>query len=197
MVAATFSYPKERPLNQIYLVTILAGITVLHHRSFPEKWSASSKAGSSFLYSCVGIGVLICALGYVRLKAEFNLEKAGPALKQGNWQAAIDYIDKAYTPWSTIDPINHPILSYRGKIHYQAGQFQQAIDDMTKGLKDNPYYVNFYVSRGNAYFQLRNFEAAINDYNKVIEQNTFFIEHAHYSRGNSYWGNAKPTSSND
>lgn len=58
-----------------------------------------------------------------------------------------------------------------GLNHYEAGEFQEAINDYTSFIKINPNDAYAYFNRRLAYVELGKFQEAINDFTRAIKIN--------------------------
>ena len=73
----------------------------------------------------------------------------------------------------------------QASVHYQKGEYDQAIDDLDEALRLNPEYAEAYNNRGIAYFSKREYDQAIADYNEALRLNPELVE-AYNNRGLAY-----------
>ena len=72
----------------------------------------------------------------------------------------------------------------RGIVYYSAGEYKQAISDLTEAIKFGPGYAYCYYFRGRSYEHLGNHDQAVSDYNKAAE-----LEREHNNRINEISNN--------
>jgi import receptor subunit TOM70 len=71
-----------------------------------------------------------------------HLDKGIQELYAGNLIDAESSLNKAFEE----DPLNPEVYFYRGKVHWQSGNFNLAINDFQKALEINPHYNQARVS---------------------------------------------------
>jgi tetratricopeptide (TPR) repeat protein len=99
--------------------------------------------------------------------AHFNLRNYKKAMSDVN--RTIEILPK----WSAA-------YYFRGLIHYQNGDYQEAVDDHTQAIDDKhrnkrKVDLSYYYARGNAYMALRQYENAMADYTKCIKLNSKWV----------------------
>lgn len=82
-----------------------------------------------------------------------------------------------------LEPGRYESFINRGVAHFNAEQYQQAIDDFTSALQFGEIPVA-YQNRGNAYMKLSNFQAAVEDYQKSLA--LYPSGYVYYSLGFAY-----------
>ena len=96
----------------------------------------------------------------------------------------IDRAEKYYSEGLKLDPSNYEALHFLGTIQYQKGNFNLAIENISKAITlcgKNPF---FYNNLGIAHHSLKNFERALFCYEKaVIIQPD--LSDAHFNQGNA------------
>ena len=78
------------------------------------------------------------------------------------------------------------IHNNRGLAYGEKGDYDSAIEALTKAIELNPNYAAAYNNRGNAYRDNGNFDRAIADYTKAIELKPDFVE-AYNHRDDAYY----------
>lgn len=68
-----------------------------------------------------------------------------------------------------LDPNNFSYYSSRGKIRYNLGKYQEAVDDFTRTMQIRPDLVYHYSERGFALAALNKDRQALDDFNRVIK----------------------------
>lgn len=93
------------------------------------------------------------------------LAKARAALKEMKVEAAITFLDKAIA----ADPKNLESLSLRGSLREALGQYDKAIEDMTRVLELSPKAAAVYNQRGSARFKAGKIKESVEDFDKFLE----------------------------
>ena len=78
------------------------------------------------------------------------------------------------------------IHNNRGLAYGENGDYERAIEALTKAIELNPNYAIAYYNRGLAYGEKGDYERAIKDYSKTIDLQPDLAE-AHYNRGEAYY----------
>ena len=78
------------------------------------------------------------------------------------------------------------IYNNRGLAYGEKGDYERAIEALTKAIELNPNYAIAYYNRGLAYGEKGDFDRAIKDYSKTIDLQPDLAE-AHYNRGEAYY----------
>lgn len=85
-----------------------------------------------------------------------------------------------------LDPACADAYIVRGTAYLDKGEFDRAIDDLTRGIQLAPERdAMAYNNRGYAYLEKGDFDLAKRDFNKAIELDTNFAM-AYYNRGKTY-----------
>lgn len=103
------------------------------------------------------------------------------AIKQGNYEQAINYLTMAIQ----IDPDFADAYYVRAIVYKDLGDYDQAIADYNKVIDLAPNAVPVYNDRGVTYKKLGKYNQAIADYNKAIELDPDFVL-AYINRGVAY-----------
>ncbi len=74
----------------------------------------------------------------------------------------------------------------RGLASLHSGEYQQAINDLTRAIEIYPNHAAAHINRGSAYYKLGNHQQAIEDFNKAIEIDPKLAE-AYFGRGNVFF----------
>ncbi len=115
------------------------------------------------------------------LNAEEYVRRGLEAQRQGDYEQAIQYYDKA------INQKPHFANAYnnRGVAYGSKGDFDHEIQDYTKAIELNPNYAKAYYNRGVAYKDKGDFDQAIQDFNEAIKLNPNYA-YAYNNRGVAY-----------
>ena len=76
-------------------------------------------------------------------------------------------------------------LLSEGNEKYEAGNYEEAIEDFNRAIELDPEYSGAYYNRGNARKNMGEYEEAIEDFNRAIEHNAANI-HAYQNRAELY-----------
>ncbi len=79
------------------------------------------------------------------------------------------HAEELYTESISLEPENHMLYAYRGKVNALQDMFIPAIADYTRAIEINPTYAWHYLDRGRLQAELRRFEIALEDYDDFIE----------------------------
>lgn len=84
----------------------------------------------------------------------------------------------AYTQQSLItrSKNNNPTLSFadyykQGHAAYQTRDYEQAVENFSQAIKQEPKHAKAFVNRGNARYNLKDYEGALVDYNQAVQIN--------------------------
>ncbi len=141
----------------------------------PDYWEAYFERGKVYLY----FNRLEEAEEDFKKTIEINPEfeeaysyLAQIELMRGNDEKALQYLDKV------SKEKNYKYYYNLGKILYNAGSYEAAIDAMTKALEENKYIVDGYYTRAKAYEALERYREALEDLKAAVtlmpEEKKFF-----------------------
>ncbi|MDR2035028.1 MAG: tetratricopeptide repeat protein [Helicobacteraceae bacterium] len=68
----------------------------------------------------------------------------------------------------------------------KSGKFQEAIEQFSNAIKEDPNNVEAYIRRGRSYANIKDYSRAIADFNQAIRIDSSNAN-AYHSRGNSYY----------
>lgn len=85
-------------------------------------------------------------------------------------------------------PQNFSFADYyqQGDVAYKARDYERAIDNFGRAIKQDPAHAKAYVNRGNARYNLKDYEGALADYNQALQINPREVK-AFVNRGNAYY----------
>lgn len=96
-----------------------------------------------------------------------------------------------YTQQTLLTPQtnNSPHLGFadyykQGHAAYKIRDYEQAIENFTQAIAQNPQHARSHVNRGNARYNLKDYEGAMNDYSEALQINPQEIK-AFVNRGNA------------
>ncbi|WP_353932262.1 tetratricopeptide repeat protein [Okeanomitos corallinicola TIOX110] len=131
----------------------------------------------SILFGIFGLGLL----GYLDLMIKFTR----PFVSQNPYtqQSLISQKSKQITEDENLTFVDY---YERGNTNYQNREYEQAIENFSKGIKKNPNFSKLYINRGNARYNLNDYEGALVDYNQALKINPQEVK-AFVNRGNTYY----------
>lgn len=129
-------------------------------------------------------------------KAEWAFEKSIKEDKRyinsyialANLQANINKLDEAMVNCNeaiTLDPKSRDALLARSKVFIKKLDYQNAINDISRNIVNNPADEEMFFIRGTYYQQFSQHQNAINDFNKVLSLNSKNAD-ALYNRAKSF-----------
>lgn len=136
-------------------------------------WETTSLTGEDFY-----LGKGASSAGTASLLASNEATQKQNVLSRSN-------IDLKNVKVSDADKTQAEIFYAQGKISYQAGKYEKAIQDLNKAIELNPAYADAYYVRGNAYYDIKENDKAIDDYTLAIQFNPKSAD-AYYWRGNTH-----------
>lgn len=97
--------------------------------------------------------------------------RAKSHISSGDYQKAIDDLDKVIKLSPGHGKPFAKAYSNRGSIYYAIANYQKAADDFSKSIEVDPLNPDVYYNRGNAYLAMEDYKSAIKDFNKALEFN--------------------------
>ena len=139
LFVSLFTFPLERINHQVYLVLMMAVVISYYYRQKP-------KAGDSALFNKINFTVLLISVfsvyfSFLYVKSEVNVHKLLSAMNRGNQRQVIRYADKAYSPFTTVDYNNVPILMYKGVAYMRMKRFNEGYAQLKAALDCFPNQV--------------------------------------------------------
>ncbi len=174
MTDAFFSFPQERIEHTVYLMLLMATALAVYHKLFPLKKKSPRFAARLVMSPLL---ILLCfpiALGCLRLRSEIHANRAIAALARGNWQTVIAEIDRAASPFTTMDALTHPFVWYRGCANFALKRFQEAHEDFKKAQAIHPNLANVLNDLASSYAALGEYGQALAYCEKAIAISPYF-----------------------
>jgi len=190
MVISSFTFPRERIFHSMFLLMMMVIVISLYHRA-----SGSRKNLSRLFMFAVGIPAAILLVlagvnGYIRLNAEVYTKRALAARKAKAWPAVINEIDKAYSPFATLDPMSTPLKWYRGEANFLMNNNTQALEDFKQAYKAHPYHIHVLNNLGTCYEIACDHDNAVFYYKKALQMLPEF-EEALINLGATYYNTGR------
>jgi O-antigen ligase len=179
VVGSCFDFPLERIDHQVYLAVILAIVTVI--RRSLDGVAVAADGGRDwrplpaavFRYVLPPI-LVVLGLGIAYSLAGIRQEKfmilSRRALRDQDWQAAVDNARRAATPWKTLDPLVTPIAFLEGMGHMRLGRLPEATACLERARGQNPNRMYIVNNLGILYAAGGQFEKAIECFERAVQQ---------------------------
>ncbi|MGH9548186.1 MAG: tetratricopeptide repeat protein, partial [Terriglobales bacterium] len=144
-----------------------------------------SEEPENFYHAC---GRLKIKMPAISADARQHFDGADRLSRDGRFDDAIAECGKAIA----ANAIFPEAFSLRAGAYVQKKQMQEATDDYSKAIEQNPYHRDYYIDRGNTRPRkdLKDYELAIADFGKAIELDPECAE-AYDSRGECYRSQTK------
>ncbi|TAE61155.1 MAG: tetratricopeptide repeat protein [Nostocales cyanobacterium] len=145
--------------------------------SYPAVKTTNKKKFYTIAFSLFGLGLL----GYLDLMIKFTR----PFVSQNPYtqQSLMTQPVQKKQEDDNLSFVDH---YERGNTNYQNREYEEAIENFTKGIKKNPNFSKLYINRGNARYNLNDYEGALADYDQAIKINPQEVK-AFVNRGNTYY----------
>jgi O-antigen ligase/lipoprotein NlpI len=173
-VISLFSFPKERIEQNTFLIFIIVPVVLKYHKiKGVNQKKKSSDSGITLLVSLLFF-ITICFslfLGTERIKSDVHVLKALSAKNKANWREVINQVNKAKSPYYTMDPMSTPLLWYRGTANFNLGNQNEAFKDFKSAYEINPYHIHILNNLGTCYELNKDHNAAIEYFNKALAIN--------------------------
>ena len=141
LLIAFFSFPGERIAHSVYLLTMMAIITMLYHQHFPVKAVMRHRAVNALAF-VVSVSLLFSMyVGWVRMESELYTKKGLQAQNRHHWAESIPELTKAISPFANMHPAGTPIIFYRGLAHAHLDSIRNALQDFQSAEKVHPYHI--------------------------------------------------------
>ena len=177
MVFSFFDFPKERTELNIYLFFILSLTAAKYQELKPPAFK--NIAAKSFLFIILPfLLVLMMALffGIKRINGEIQAKKAIEALHGGQFDIAIQGINKSYSRYYEMDPTSTPVLWYSGLANFRKGNKKEALRNFMDASLINPYHSHVYNSIGVLYASSGDFAKAGDYFSRSIKLRPYATE---------------------
>ena len=144
-VGSCFDFPLERVSHQVCVAAQFAAVTVLARGLRSPPPAASGTTLWPRIAALVALVPLVVGLVYTTagIRQERFMILARRALRDHDWQAAVDHARRAATPWRTLDPLATPISFLEGMGLLRLGRNEEATRCLERARRENPN--RFYV----------------------------------------------------
>jgi len=172
-IISWFNFPKDRIEHSVFLIFLLA---------FSANVPLSKPFKNYKKLNLLLIVLLFCGslfsgwYGYQRYVSEKYTRKAIEARNNQKWEAVIQNINKAESPYYELDPTTTPIVWYRGIAYYALGKTDKAFQDFLLAYKANPYHMHVINNLATCYELKGNHERAIELYKEALKIYPDFID---------------------
>jgi len=167
-VISFFDFPKERIEHLVYFGFILS---MVNHYS--DKYEVMTLKVSRTLVAAVSLtlftGILIAIyVGYSRVKSEIYMRDALHARSLGNWNGVIEYINKARTPFFTMDLMSTPLSWYSGVAYFSKNEIATAHQNFLEAYRIHPNHLHVLNNLATCEQLLNNPDKAIELYKESL-----------------------------
>ncbi len=100
------------------------------------------------------------------IDAQLFLARGGLHRMQGHWEAALADFDRA----AQLDPYDSAIVFNRGRLYFEAGAYQVAVEILDRFLTEHPTHLHALVTRARALRKLDQQLLAAKDYSRALAQ---------------------------
>ncbi|WGV28246.1 tetratricopeptide repeat protein [Halotia branconii] len=153
----------------------------LHHWNYWQRGNTANYAPYKRSHKAKVYPAIFCLLGFGLLGyLDVMVKFTRPFVSQN-----------AYTQQTLIarPKVKTPTLSFadyykQGHAAYQIRDYDQAVENFSQAIKQEPTNSKAYVNRGNARYNLKDYEGALADYNQALQINPQEVK-AYVNRGNS------------
>lgn len=160
MVFAFFSFPKERALHTILVMTMI-GLVVKEYPMRKQWYGRNYK----ILTFCTLIIFSALFINCHRYKAEVYSKKFLIATNYQNWPKVIKIIDDNYSLYATMVGYSvTPILYYRAVAHYHLRHSEKSFEDFLDSHKNHPNHASTLYNLGYYHSREKNYKQALHYY---------------------------------
>jgi len=174
MVISFFSFPKERIEQNIFLIFMFVPVIIRYNEIKIRKPQPQliSSGKTTLILSALLIPTLFSVfIGIQRTKSDTHVLNALNAKNKANWHEVLLQINKATSPYYTMDPMSTPLLWYRGTANFNLGNQNEAFKDFKSAYEINPYHVHILNNLGTCYELNKDHITAIEYFNKALAIN--------------------------
>lgn len=173
-IISLFSFPKERIEQNTLLLFMIAPVIIQYHKLKGIKPIYTNlTSGISLFISLLFLTIISFSMfiGKERIISDTHMLQALNAKNKANWPKVASHINKAITPYYTMDPMSTPLAWYRGTANFNLGKTDEAFEDFKKAYLINPYHVHILNNLGTCYELKKDHTTAINYFSKALSIN--------------------------
>ncbi len=174
LVIATFSFPKERPDQSVFLA-IAFGLIFSRSGEMAENPVHRRSAVKGLLLLLPFI-VLTGYIGTIRLRSEIHTRKAFIHRSKSEWNKMISEVQEAEGFFSRLDPTSTPLRWYSGLGWYNIGNQEKALADFKAAYRANPNHLHTINNLATSYGFAGELQSAINLYKKAAKISPDFTD---------------------
>ncbi len=144
---AFFAFPYDR-VDTLMLMMLMVALII--YAAWPLADSATDaekkntqpeRKGKALVFVLMAMLAIGLILGQRMIKSEVHTKQAKALLDHQQWERAISESERAYRAFPQLDPVNNPLLWYKGNALMNMGRLEEARYTLEKALVDNPYSV--------------------------------------------------------
>jgi O-antigen ligase len=159
LAVSFFNFPYERMNHQVYMAIIIGGAASLRYKLAPQQTFKPPQ--TNLLMVLIIFSAFGALYGYKTMQQESNLKYSISAMHHENWRTMLNYAQRAYNPFKSLDPLSNPPEYYEGMALAKLGRHHEALDAYAKARKQFPN--NMWITNwmGQSYYQVGRFEDAL------------------------------------
>jgi O-antigen ligase len=165
LMNSIFDFPLARVNHQIYLAMYLATSVLLSRETRPSKAQTKiTPQPRPLLWLAVPtLVILLLGISYSRaaIRQELNLSIALEAAAIEKWNASLKFVQRASTPWKTLDPFATPLAFHEATALIHLNREPEALKALEKAYKANPNRIHIINDLGSYYARAGRFREAI------------------------------------
>ncbi|MFC2172076.1 tetratricopeptide repeat protein [Acidobacteriota bacterium] len=174
-VTAFFSFPFQSSIPPLGFCCFLSALVVLvdppvrlskEARPVPTDISVKRTAFKAGALLVIMLGVLagVAVFQYRWIRSDIHFKKMGTAFARSNWPIALEEGRFALQYNPSRKKLYYPL----GMTHNQLGQYQEAIQALTKADAAYPYTLFTLIELGHAHAYLGNYQKALDHYRRAL-----------------------------
>ena len=168
LIVAFFSYPQERVVHQMLLVTLFAFIMTAG-KSAGSGSRSRPRAGSSVIAMAILlIAVAFGLMAVMRYSAEKQMRRIYFYKDAGQWPEVIRAAEESENFFTSMDPTAAPLRWFRGVAEYDLGDYEGAFQSFQSAYQVNPNHLYVLNNLATSYVRRGKTDSARSFYEKAL-----------------------------
>ncbi len=192
LVNSFFSFPRERVFLSLLFYLYLGLVAGIYHGTIKPK--PGGTAGTAIVVPVFTILFILLTGSFIlslsRVRSEKLVKRALYDKVSNNWDAVVQNITAAVSPFYTLDPAATPIRWYRGVAFFSKGNKDAALNDFKLAEKYHPNHVQVLNNLGTCFEVKKDHERAVFYYKRALAISPVFYESA-INLGAAYFNSGK------